>query len=94
MVHRVKPFYIFLDCIVNCTESPFQHIPIRANLAKEHYKITFDDKTVIKEIDEYEKFDYDIFVSQSNHADPLVNEMWPYLDYCGKLEEDTKRSKV
>ena len=77
VMHRVKSFYIFLDCIVNCTDSPFQY-PIRADLARDHYKITFDDPIVIKEIDEYEKFDYDIFIPLINpYADSLVNEMWP-----------------
>ena len=79
VMHRVKSFHMFLDCINETMEQPFQY-PYRINLAKEHYVVRYDDPSVIKEIDEYENFDYDIITPGINpFADGLVNEMWPFF---------------
>ena len=78
VMHRVKLFHMFLDFMSSCVEVPFGY-PIRFNLAKEHYKIRFDDETVLHEI-EYEDFDYNIIKTNINpFADTLVNEIWPFL---------------
>jgi len=78
IMQRVKTFHMFLDFMSGCTETPFGY-PVRFNLAKDHYKITLNDPTNIKEI-EYEKFDYNIIKPNINpFADALVNEMWPFF---------------
>jgi len=75
---RVKTFHIFLDMMQGMTEVPFTY-PIRTSLAREHYKIEFDDPSITNEI-EYEKFDYNILKPEINpFADALVNEMWPFF---------------
>ena len=75
---RVKTFYMFLDFMKGCTEVPFSYA-YRSSLAREHYEITLDDATNIKEV-EYEKFDYRIIKPNINpFADALVNEMWPFF---------------
>jgi hypothetical protein len=75
---RVKSFYIFIDAMVGCTDTPFGY-PIRDNLKKEHYDLTFHNPDTRREI-EYEKFDYNIIKTDINpFADTLVNEMWPML---------------
>lgn len=75
---RVKSFHMFLDLMTDCTETPFSY-PIRHALARDHYKIKFDDPTFINEV-EYEKFDYNIIKPNLNpFADTLVNEMWPFF---------------
>jgi hypothetical protein len=78
LMHRVKFFYIYLDQIVNCAEYQFGY-PVRDNLKKEHYKITWHDPEAQYEI-EYEDFDYDIIQPGiSSFADNLTNEIWPLL---------------
>jgi len=75
---RVKTFHMFLDMMKGTTDVPLQY-PIRVNLEKEHYQITLDDPTDIREID-YEIFDYNIIKPKlSPFADHLVNEMWPFF---------------
>lgn len=75
---RVKMIHMFLDIMTGCTEQPFQY-PIRYNLAKEHYKIEFDDPTIRNEV-EYDKFDYNIIKKDINsYANTLINEIWVFL---------------
>jgi len=75
---RVKSFYMFLDCMAGCTDNKFQY-PIRVALARDHYKINFNNPSNIQEI-QYEKFDYNIIKPDINSfADTLVNEMWPFF---------------
>jgi len=75
---RVKTFHMFLDFMRGCTETEFGY-PIRWSLEREHYEITLDDPSTIKEV-EYEKFDYNIIKPNINpFADTLVNEMWPFF---------------
>jgi hypothetical protein len=75
---RVKNFHMFLDMMAGSTEIPLSY-PIRHALARDHYVITLDDPTDIREI-EYEKFDYNIIKPNINpFADALVNEMWPFF---------------
>jgi radical SAM superfamily enzyme YgiQ (UPF0313 family) len=75
---RVKTFHMFLDFMRGCTVTEFGY-PIRWSLEREHYEITLDDPTTIKEV-EYEKFDYNIIKPNINpFADSLVNEMWPFF---------------
>jgi radical SAM superfamily enzyme YgiQ (UPF0313 family) len=75
---RVKTFHIFLDLMTGCTKVPFGY-PVRHSLARDHYKITFNNPKNLKEI-EYEKFDYNIIRPNINpFADALVNEMWPFF---------------
>jgi hypothetical protein len=75
---RVKTWHMFADFLQGCTEVPIGY-PVRHALAKDHYKVTFDDPTVVNEI-EYEKFDYNIIKDNGTpFADQLVNEMWPFF---------------
>lgn len=77
---RVKTFHMFLDFMCGCTVVPFGY-PVRDNLAKEHYRIIFDNPNVMREV-EYEKFDYNIIPSVdpfNPFANTLVNEIWPFL---------------
>ena len=75
---RVKTFHMFLDFMRGCTVTEFGY-PIRWSLEREHYEITLDNPTTIKEV-EYEKFDYNIIKPNINpFADSLVNEMWPFF---------------
>lgn len=75
---RVKTFHMFADFLQGCTDVPIGY-PVRASLAKEHYKIKLNDPKCVKEI-EYEKFDYNIIKTNINpFADTLVNEMWPFF---------------
>ncbi len=75
---RVKTFHMFLDFMRGCTETEFGY-PIRWSLAREHYEITLDNPSTIKEVD-YERFDYNIIKPNINpFADALVNEMWPFF---------------
>jgi hypothetical protein len=61
-----------------CTDNKFQY-PIRIALARDHYKINFNNLNTIQEI-QYEKFDYNIIKPDINpFADTLVNEMWPFF---------------
>jgi hypothetical protein len=79
VMHRVKAFHMFLDLISGCTETPFGY-PIRDSLKREHYIINLHNLDTIKEIDEYEQFDYNIIQPGiSPFADTLVNEMWPFF---------------
>jgi radical SAM superfamily enzyme YgiQ (UPF0313 family) len=78
LMMRVKTWHMFADFLQGCTEVPIGY-PVRHALAKEHYKVTFDDPTVMNEI-EYEKFDYNIIKDNGTpFADQLVNEMWPFF---------------
>jgi radical SAM superfamily enzyme YgiQ (UPF0313 family) len=78
LMMRVKTWHMFADFMQGCTEVPIGY-PVRHALAKEHYKVTFDDPTVVNEI-EYEKFDYNIIKNNGTpFADQLVNEMWPFF---------------
>jgi hypothetical protein len=70
---RMKMFAIFLQQLV--TENDVT-IPNRPNLPQFHYKIEYDDPTVLNEI-EYERFDYNIIKPNiSPFADNLMNEMF------------------
>ena len=83
---RVKFIHMWLDMFKGFTEVPITY-PIRDNLPKEHYKITFDDPTIHREI-EYEKFDYNIIppVDPNNpYANSLVNEPWVFLRMLWKI---------
>jgi Radical SAM superfamily/B12 binding domain len=81
---RVKTIHMWLDMFKDKTEVPISY-PIRSNLEKEHYKITFDNPDLCKEI-EYEKFDYEIIKPDINpYADALVNEMWPFFRMLWKI---------
>lgn len=78
LMMRVKTWHMFADFLQGCTEVPIGY-PVRHALAKDHYKVTFDDPTVVNEI-EYEKFDYNIIKDNGTpFADQLVNEMWPFF---------------
>ena len=73
---RVKGFNILVDNL-----SPEQHIdyPVRPDLAKYHYHLTFNNDNTRKDLT-YEKFDYNIIKTNINpYADSLVNEIWPTL---------------
>jgi len=77
---RVKCIHMFFDLMRGCTEVPVSY-PVRFALEKEHYKVTFDDPTILKEI-EYEKFDYNIIppvIENNPFANALLNEMWPFF---------------
>ena len=80
---RVKTFHMFLDLMRGTTTVPFGY-PVRHALARDHYKITLDDPTTMREIG-YEKFDYNIikfddaFSQRNPYATTLVNEIWPFL---------------
>ena len=75
---RVKIFYMVLDLMKTCTENAIAYAT-RPALAKDHYKIVFDNDTTLHEI-EYEKFDYDIIELKLNpFANTLVNEMWAFF---------------
>jgi hypothetical protein len=77
---RVKTFHMFLDFMKSATDHEFGY-PVRFSLAKDHYRIIFDNPKVIKEL-EYEKFDYNIIpeIDPLNpFANTLVNEIWPFL---------------
>lgn len=81
---RVKTIHMWLDMFQGLTEVPISY-PVRVNLAKEHYKIEFDNPTLMREI-EYEKFDYMIIKPNINtFADHLVNEMWPFFRMLWKI---------
>ena len=74
VLHRIKSFSIFLQNLI--TEQQI-HIPHRPNLPKDHYKLTFNNPDLQKEIT-YERFDYKIIKPGiSTFADNLVNEMFP-----------------
>ena len=82
LMMRVKNIHIWADQISHCTTSgsPLTY-PIRHSLAKDHYKITYNDPDIRKEIN-YEKFDYNIIPpvdSNNQFANHLVNEIWPLL---------------
>jgi len=73
---RVKGFNILVDNL-----APDQHIdyPVRPDLAKYHYDLTFNNDNTRKELT-YEKYDYNIIEANINpYADSLVNEIWPTL---------------
>lgn len=73
---RVKSFNVFLDQLVSENKLSY---PFRENLKVEHYKIKYDDPSVLNEVP-FEKFDYKIIDPQiSPFADSLVNEIWPLL---------------
>lgn len=73
---RVKCMSIYLDQII---ENRKINYPIRPNLKKYHYSITYDDPTISNEL-AYENFDYNIIKTNINpYADGLVNEIWPLL---------------
>jgi hypothetical protein len=73
---RVKSFAIYIDHLL--TEVPYGY-PVRPNLRKSHYTVTFNNPTVQNDIG-YEKFNYEIIKTNINvHADSLVNEIWPLL---------------
>lgn len=84
VMHRVKFFSMFIDMMVGCTDMPFQY-PVRRDLIDYHYTLEWlqegiDDKPFMKEIDEYEEFDYNIIdLGENQYADTLVNEIWPLL---------------
>jgi radical SAM superfamily enzyme YgiQ (UPF0313 family) len=70
---RMKSFAIFLQQLI--TENHV-NIPHRENLPLRHYKITFNNPLLQKEI-EYEQFDYNIIKPNINPlADSIVNEMF------------------
>lgn len=78
---RVKNIHIWADQIAHCKEGQPLSYPIRYALARDHYKIKFDDPNCRKEMT-YEKFDYNIIppVSPNNpFGNSLVNEIWPLL---------------
>jgi hypothetical protein len=78
---RVKNIHIWADQIANCKPGTPITYPIRFSLAKDHYKIKFNDPTCRKEMN-YEKFDYNIIPpidSNNPFANTLVNEIWPLL---------------
>lgn len=78
VMSRVKCIHMWLDMFAGCTDV-FVSYPVRYALAKDHYKIRFDNANYFKEI-EYEKFDYNIIKPNINvFADTLVNEMWPFF---------------
>jgi hypothetical protein len=73
---RVKGFNILVDNL-----APDQHIdyPVRPDLAKYHYDLTFNNDNTRKDLT-YEKYDYNIIKTNINpYADSLVNEIWPTL---------------
>lgn len=71
---RVKCMSIYLDQIIGDREISY---PIRPNLKKYHYTITYDNDTINNDIG-YENFNYDIIKTDINpYADGLVNEIWP-----------------
>lgn len=73
---RVKLISMYLDQIIGDTGVGY---PVRPNLKKFHYDITYIDPTIHNEI-EYETFDYNIIKTDINpYADGLVNEIWPFL---------------
>ena len=65
----------FLQTDLTCSK------PTRPNLARDHYRIEFNDPDRLYDIEyDYEDFDYDIIKPNiSNFADSLVNEIWPFL---------------
>jgi hypothetical protein len=76
---RVKNIHIWADQISHCKDGSPITYPIRFSLAKDHYKIKFNNPDCRKEMN-YEKFDYNIIpaVDPNNQfANQLVNEMWP-----------------
>jgi hypothetical protein len=73
---RVKFMSIYLDQIIGNREIGY---PIRPNLKKYHYTVTYDNTNINNEIS-YEKFNYDIIKTNINpYADGLMNEIWPLL---------------
>jgi len=75
---RLKTAHIFLDIMKDCTEKPISYPP-RTELARSHYKIKFNNPSIINEI-EFENFDYNIIKPNINSfADSLMNEVWPLL---------------
>ena len=75
---RVKTIHMLLDMFQGCSDVPIGY-PVRYSLAKEHYKIKFNNPNVQREI-EYEKFDYNIIKPNiTPFAETLVNEMWPFF---------------
>lgn len=78
---RVKNIHIWADQIAHCKDGEPITFPVRLSLARDHYKIKFDDPDCRKEMN-YEKFDYNIIppVDPNNgFANNLVNEIWPLL---------------
>ncbi len=78
---RVKNIHIWADNMAHCKDGPPITYPIRFSLAKDHYKIKFNNPECRKEMN-YEKFDYNIIppVDPNNKfANQLVNEVWPLL---------------
>ena len=76
---RVKNIHIWADQISRCKEGVPMTYPVRHSLAKDHYKITWNNPELYKEMS-YEKFDYNIIppVDPNNQfANHLVNEVWP-----------------
>lgn len=73
---RVKCMSIYLDQIIGDKKIGY---PVRPNLKKYHYEITYNDPSINRNI-EYEKFDYQIIKTNINpYADGLINEIWPIL---------------
>jgi hypothetical protein len=56
---RVKNIHIWADNMAHCKDGPPITYPIRFSLAKDHYKIKFNNPECRKEMN-YEKFDYNI----------------------------------
>lgn len=76
---RVKNIHIWADQISHCKEGEPLTYPVRFSLARDHYKIKFNNENLQKDMF-YEKFDYNIIppVAEDNpFANQLVNEMWP-----------------
>jgi hypothetical protein len=70
---RVKCMSIYLDQIIKTKKIGY---PVRPNLKKYHYEITYDAD--VEHMVEYENFDYNIIHTNINpYADGLVNEIWP-----------------
>ena len=76
---RVKNIHIWADQISRCKEGVPLTYPVRHSLAKDHYKIKYNNPNLYKEMS-YEKFDYNIIPpvdSNNQFANHLVNEVWP-----------------
>jgi radical SAM superfamily enzyme YgiQ (UPF0313 family) len=73
---RVKSFNILVD---NLAPDQYIDYPVRPDLAKYHYDLTFNNDNTRKDL-AYEKYDYNIIKTDINpYADSLVNEIWPVL---------------
>jgi len=74
LLFRSKSFSIFTQQLL--TKFPINVSP-RENLKKYHYKISYNNPKLIKQVD-YEDFDYKIVNPKLNPlADSLINEMFP-----------------